>query len=400
MSLISRISPWIPLVRTAPAPVGGRPLDKSEAYLAGVEFRNRITRLAFMGLVVLPTIVVAIFQTLIASPRYVSEAQFLVRSVTSRHATGLDTLFRTIGISRAADDAYAVQKYIVSRDAVAALAQAVPLREIFGRKGTDVFSRFPRPWQLDNEEYLYQYYLDRVTVVEDDAKGIFTLKVSTFRPEDSELVATQLIKLAEGMVNRLNQRAQKDTIDSAAADVAAAEKRTMEADVALNAFRMRELLVDPGKSSLGYIELIGSLTAELTQASVQLKDVEALSPTSPQIPTIQARIASLEDRIKIERSKLVGTDTSLATKIAEFERLTLLRAISDKALEAAMTSLDTARQEARRQQIYIEEVVRPHKPDDPMEPERFRSIMTVLVFGFAIFSVVWILSVGVGEHQQ
>ena len=97
---------------------------------------------------------------------------------------------------------------------------------------------------------------------------------------------------------------------------------------------------------------------------------------------------------------MAGGDDSLANKIATYEQLALRRDLADKALAASMNALDTARQEARRQHIYVEEVVAPNLPDESTEPRRFRSILTVLVFGFAIFAVIWIVSVGAGEHAQ
>jgi capsular polysaccharide transport system permease protein len=365
-----------------------------------MRFRHRVTVLSFVALVAIPTLLVTLFEAFIAAPRYVSEAKFIVRSVNSHHTTGLDTIFSTLGISRAADDSSAIQKYIVSRDAVAALNAKLPLREIFGRSEADPLSKFPPFYKSNKDENLYDYYLSRVSIFEEDSNGVISLKAQAFRPEDSKSVVTGLVGLAEQMVNRLNERAQRDTIDSAKQDVDLAEQRIIDADASLEEYRAKELLVDPYKSSLAMFELIGTLTTQMTQASVQLKDAQSLSPSGPEVANLQINVASLQDRINQERAKLVGADSSLASKIATYERLVMTRQISEKALELALSALDSARTDARRQHIYIEEIVKPSLPDVPTAPERVRTVLTTFVFGFALFSIIWILSVGVGEHSQ
>ena len=402
--MLSLVAKYVPLVGNLPGVrTAGRSSgfpDKSELYLNAQKMRSQINKLAFFGLVLIPTFLATLFFTLFAAPRYVSEAQYLVRSVSSQRATGLESLFRTFGIARTVDDSYAVEKFILSKDMLSTLATKLPLREIFGRKEADLFSRFPRFWEKDNEEYLHRYFLQRVTLREDDVKGITTLHVAAFRPEDAQTLAKAVLEAAEGMVNRLNARAQRDTVDSARIDVANAEKRVMEAQQKLSEFRTRELLVDPSKSSLAFIEQIASLNKDLSTASALYQQTQTVAPLSPQLNSQEARIKAIQDRIASEKIKLFGDNSAIANKIAEFEQLTLQRDIADKTLAESMTALETARQEARRQHVYVEEVVSAGLPDWPTEPERLRGILTVLVTGFAIFSVVWILSVGVGEHAQ
>ncbi len=375
--------------------------DASEAYLASLKFRTSLTRLAILCLVILPTLIAAIFYGLLASPRYTSEAQFIVRSVSSQRANGLEMLFRTFGLSRTVDDAYAIQKYLQSRDVVKALEERnLSIDKIFNTKKADFFSKYPRFWRKDSVESRFDYFLERVTVTEDSVKGITILKVISFDPVTSRDMAAELLKLAEEMVNRMNARAQRDVINVAISELRAAEDRTIEAQAALTVFRNRELMIDPSKSSLGILETIANLSADIAYASAQLKEMRTASPASPALQSLVTRIASLEERVKIERAKLAGGDSSLSGKMAIYEQLALKRELAEKSLGSALKSLDVARQEARRQHIYIEQVVAAHLTDEATEPRRLRGIFTVFVLGFAIFSIVWILSVGAGEHAQ
>ena len=373
----------------------------AQKYFEMMQFRANLTRFKFIIFVVVPTAIAILFYSMVGASRYVSEARFIVRSVSTQRPTGIDMLFRTFGLAKTVDDSNVIQKYILSRDAIqAVIAGGMNLKAIFTRPEADRFSRYPRIWRSDSSESLYDYFQDRVVVQEDAIKGIVNLRISTFRPTDSQLLAQSLLQLAESMVNRMNERAQKDAMDAAFEEVSRAQANVIETQTELANFRNREVVVDPSKSVLAIIDTIGVLSTDLAHASADLSEMKATSPNNPGIGTLRAKIASLEERITTERAKTAGKDGTLAAKIAIYEQLVLRRDLADKSLAAALNSLDSARQEARRQHIYIEEIVAPNLPDEATEPERLRSIISVFVLGFALFSVTWILSVGAGEHKQ
>lgn len=355
----------------------------------------------FLILVVVPTVVATLFYSAIASKRYVSEARFVVRSVSAPRVSGLDMLFRTFGLARTVDDANLIQKYLLSRDIITALTnEGVDLRQIFTRPEGDLPSRYPRFWRKDTNEALHDYFMDRVSVVDEQSKGILLLRVVTFRPEDSQLLARKMLGLAEAMVNRMNDRAQRDTLNAAMREVSLAEQQVIAAQEALTEYRNLEILVDPSKTSMSIIETIGTLSTDLSYASAQLREMETNSPNNPSLGGLRAKIASLEERIRIERAKMAGGENSLTDKISAYEQLALRRDLADKSLASALTSTEFARQEARRQHIYIEQVTAANLADESTEPQRLRAIASVFVIGFAAFALTWILSVAAGEHSQ
>ncbi len=402
-SVIRRISgKAVPAVKShALSQPAAAPGDATEAYLAIARIRSKLTRIIFCAVVVIPTLLAILFYGLIASPRYVSETRFIVRSMSSRPITGIDVLFRTFGLAKTADDSYAIEKYLVSRDAVRdLLSRGIDLKAAFTRNEADFLSKYPYFWQKDSTEALFDYYTGRVKVIEDNVQGIVTLKVYAFRPEDAATIASSLLSLAEAMVNRLNQRAQSDAIDSANKEVQAAEAQVVSAQRKLTDYRNEQLIVDPAQSSTSLIETIGELRASRSNAAAQLAQMRATSPQSPAIPSLEARVAALDQRISAETAEMAGGGGSLATKMAGYEELVQQRDLAGKMLTSALGSLDSARVDARRQHIYVEEVVQPNVPDRATEPERLRSILTVLVLGLGVFSVGWLLVVGAGEHFQ
>lgn len=390
--------------RPAPA-VGvgtrGAGLSQAEAIFAARRRHSRWRFVAFLLLVALPSSFAIVFYALIAAPRYVSETRIVVRSASTVRMTGLDLLFRTIGFSKAVDDAYVVRDYLLSRDILRDLdAAGLSVRAIFTRPQADRLSRHPRFWRHDSQEALHEYFLDRVSVTEDDAKGILTLRVIAFTADDAHGLARAMVRLAEAMINRMNERSQRDATASAEEEVRLARREIADAQMALTSFRNNEALIDPSRASLSVIETIAQLSTDLSYVRAELAQVQKNSPGSPVIPSLRSRIAALEGRIQIEQRKVAGAEGSLSNKIAAYDQLSLRRAIAEQRLTAAIGSLEAAGQEARRQHIYIEQVVAPAWPDAPMEPRRIRAIITVLVVGLVLFGVYWIFSVAAEEHAQ
>jgi capsular polysaccharide transport system permease protein len=240
--------------------------------------------------------------------------------------------------------------------------------------------------------------LSHVSVIRNSSSGIAQLRVTAFRNTDAKEIATNLLAQAEELVNRMNARAQSDALSYAQDELKSAEARVVSAQGDLTAFRNRALLIDPSTNSTKMLDVIGGLASELAEAQAQLHETIASAPSSPVIDGIKARIAALENQIASERDKLAGGDDTLATKMAGYERLVLDREFADRGFMLASSELEFARQEARRQQIYIETVVAPNIPDESREPRRFRNTATVFAVTFAIFVIFWFMSVAAKEH--
>ncbi|MBX9925752.1 MAG: capsule biosynthesis protein, partial [Hyphomicrobiaceae bacterium] len=245
----------------------------------------------------MPTFVAAGYLYGAASDRYVSEAQFMVRGVSGRHIGGLAALFRTFGIARAEDDAFAVHSYMLSRDAVAALDAGIGLRQRFGNAKIDRLSRYPRLWRADTAESLHEFYQDRVSVIYNPSQGISTLRVTAWSAEDAQLIATKLLSLSENLINRMNQRANTDSLTNAEQERTRAEQLVIASQSEITDFRNRELVLDPTQASLKGLELIGRLSVELAQARAQQAETTAASPGSPGIRSLQIRIEALQQQI-------------------------------------------------------------------------------------------------------
>ncbi len=357
----------------------------------------------FALVVVVPTLIAAVYYLLIAAPIYVSEARFVVRSrAQSAGPAGLGVVLESVGVnvSSGDTDAFEVDDYMTSRDAVADLDRRHGLRAMLDRPEADFLERFPRPFQSHSFESLFKAYQRFVTVGYNTTSGVSTLSVEAFRPRDAAEIANALLNGGEAVINRLNARAARDAVAEAQQEVMESQARSVEAESALTNFRNREQLIDPTRSSLAGLDLVGQLETQLATLRADRASQAALAPQSAELTVIDKRIAAYQTQIETERARVAGQTNSLAPEIGEYEQLVLDRDFADKSLASAFVSLDDARVDARRQQLYLEQVVYPNTPDKAELPHRLLSVAMVLVTTLVAFATVALILAGFREHRQ
>lgn len=360
---------------------------------------KRMDRL-FLFTVALPTLISIIYFGLIASDVYISESRFVLRSPQHQVGTGLGALFQGAGFSRSQDDTYSVHDYIFSRDALKQLDTELALSKEFSASHVDVFSRFGSFGWDHSFEALYRYYQKRVVLDLDSSSSISTLGVSAYTPEMAFQMNEKLLVMGENLVNQLNERGRQDMIRFASDEVAEAEKKAKLASLAVSNFRNVKGVFDPEKQSALQLQQVSKLQDELIATKIQLAQIRGLTRDNPQIASMQRRIETLQSEIKSETAKVAGGDRSLANKSTEYESLILERGFAEKQLAAALTSMEQARNEAQRKQLYLERIVQPSKADMAMEPRRIRNVFATFVLGLIAWGILTMLLAGIREHQD
>lgn len=348
----------------------------------------------------LPTVLSAIYFLLIASPRYVSEAQFIVRNAGQSAPSTIGVALQGVGIAPTQTDAFAVHEYIESRDALRELSRRYDIPAILGPRGVDAFSRYPRPWEERSNEGLHEGFQRFVTVGYDSTTGISTLRVEAFRARDAQALTEALLAGGEQLVNRMNERSTADAVAQAQQAREEARARLAGAQQQLTAFRNREQMIDPQLAARESSQLIGTLQGQLAALRAERAQVASEAPNSPQLPTFDSRIRAYEAQVEAERARMAGSSSSLAPMISVYEDLALARELADRELTQATAAVITAEQEARRQKLYLDRVVSPSLPDEPAQPRRWLSVLTVLISSLLIYGLGWLIWAGVREHRQ
>ncbi|CUW45931.1 hypothetical protein GHA01_25330 [Novacetimonas hansenii] len=355
--------------------------------------------------VVLPTVLALLYYLLLASGQYESEAAFVVkdsRPSTRSAASGGGGMMGggVMGMAMAGGgglaEGFAVNTYMKSHDAVDALQKRLNLVAMYRHADTDILSRLfyadPTP------ERLLWYYQNHVDVVFHEDTGVTSLDVRAFRPDEAKKIAEELLKLGEERINEFNEQVAQNTIKVADVEVSAAENRVREIQARMTAFRQKSGDIDPSKSSVVGISLIGQLQTELAQADTQLTQMlRNLAPSSPQVQTLKLRINALDTQIK-DQQMHVHEKGGVSVNMAEYDQLMLEREFAQSAYVSSATQLETARAAALQQQVYVVRVVQPNLPGMPTYPHTFLMVLAVLVGSSLTFMIGRLLITGMREH--
>jgi capsular polysaccharide transport system permease protein len=355
----------------------------------------------FAIFVLLPTLLATVYYGFIASDIYVSESSFTIKSPgqKSSSTSTLANLIQTTGLSTGAEQSEEVLQYLRSRDAISNVQPAVDLRKIYGERGADPLSRFPQAFHKGSFENLYKYYRNMVSADEDKETGVAVLDVKAFKPADAQLLNEKLLELSEGLVNRLNERAEHQVVAESERRVVQAESRLRSAQIAMDAYRNRSDIVDPSKQATGVLELSNQMTGQVAALKAQLQLMERVAPRNPNIPALRGRVAAMEREIAVQNGRAVGTRGGIASKIGSYENLLVEQELATQVLTAANASLEQARAEVQRQQFYLERVAEPNRPDSALLPNRLFKILTVLATTLCLYFIGWMFVIGVLEHS-
>lgn len=352
----------------------------------------------FLICVVVPSLIATAYFGFIASDVYISESRFVVRSPQRKAPSLLGAALSNAGFSSSRDDAYLVNDYILSRDALSLLDKELDLRNAFGNNEIDFVSKFNGFGLDDSFEALHRHYEKHISLHIQGSSSIGTLTIRAFTPETAQRINERLLELSEELINRVNERGRQDLISSAAEEVRLAEERSLKAALALSDYRNKKGVVDPEQQATIQLEQVGRLQEELIGVKGRLAQLKSFAKDNPQIFSLQKRADTLQNAINAENRKVTGGKSSLADKAADYQRLVLNQEFADKQLASALASLEQSRNEAQRKQVYLERIVQPSIPDSAEEPRRIRSIVSTFILSLITFAILSMLLAGMREH--
>ena len=405
-----------PAARRAPAEEPAQPLvaapEESVTFHASSGDTDKTKRkllrqlrffLPLLLVVGLPTLLAAIYYGLIASDLYYTETRISVRSPGAAAAPSLmSSAMGGIQLGSASIEADSIAEFAASHDAVQQLGEQVDLRGIFTRQEGDFLSRLSVDASFED---LVEHYQNRVNVIYDQATGIITIGAKTYRPEDSHSVLVALNDISEKLVNAFNQRAEEDAFRIARSEVERAEQRMADARADLLRFRLSNQELDPEQRSGGILSIISGLESEYAQVSSELGAAVAyMDPDSMQITALRNQLNAIQEQIRAEEERLTGSgsqaegDRRYANVLNDYEMLMLERELAHQEYTSAITSLESARIEAQRQQVYLVPIVQPHQAETARFPQRLENVGLVFLASLLVFLIGRLIITGIQDH--
>jgi capsular polysaccharide transport system permease protein len=78
----------------------------------------------------------------------------------------------------------------------------------------------------------------------------------------------------------------------------------------------------------------------------------------------------------------------------------LEREFADRQLASAIGSLEAARIEAQRQQLFLARIVQPNLAEYPLHPRSLLILATMAIVLLAVYGVAWLIAAGIREHAR
>jgi capsular polysaccharide transport system permease protein len=358
---------------------------------------NTIVR-SLLIVVGIPVVLASVYYLHFASDLYVSEAKFAIRSSKATATlSGVAALFGSADSSGPGQDSVVVKDYIHSPDMLDSLEESLKLFEKYSDQDIDYISRL-QP-EATREEFL-DYMTGKIEVIRDESSNIIRLKVRAFTPELSQAIASEIIKYSEGLINRLSNRMENDTLEIAHAEVDRAAQKVHEVSDRLARLRAETESIDPSAETTAVLGIVSGIESKLTEARTLLKEKRAyMRDRSPEVRTLVNRVEALSEQLDFERKRLSGNNgVTVNGLIQQYQPLILEQELAREHYTSALASLEGARLEAQRKKQYLITFVSPSLPDDAVEPRRLLNVLTVALFAFLFYTVGALMWSALEDH--
>ncbi|MGF1774972.1 lipopolysaccharide biosynthesis protein [Vibrio wakamikoensis] len=349
-----------------------------------------ISRRPFVALVVIPTLLFSLYQTLWASERFESQAQ-----VTVQQPDGMATmdasmaLLSGLGVSSSqGTDSELVKAYIYSNDMIEYLNRQLNMRQHFSDSGIDYFSRLH---DSDSRETAIEYYKKRVKVEVNTTSGVITIYGQAFSSEYAQQLTQTIVGRAEWYINSIGHQLAQEQLTFIQGEHEIVAQKLRDAQTALLGFQQKYNLIDPTAEGAAIQQIAYGLEGQIATKNAELTGLtQIMSAQAPQVKMLQNEIAALEQQLVSERTKLAtseGESFSVSQILATFTDLRVKMELALQAYTSSQVSLEKSRIEAYRQLKYLVTVEAATQPEDNQYPEVLYNITLFAILASMVFAI-------------
>ena len=349
--------------------------------------------------VLLPTLLTFGYCALVASPMYVSETKFAVRSALEQ-SMGIDIasqLFKTASTN--VQDARIVDAYLRSPDVFEKLDGELQLTQHYSDTSRDWISRLASSPTLWDKETFWQ----RVAQPKIDVdSGIVTFTVRAYTPDMAQNIAAGILRQGEALINEMNERSRNDAIRLAESEVKVAQERIVKAQKALETFRDEHKELDPKATATGLQTLVFELEGERSKVKAELAEARSyMKPTAPQVKALEKRLAAVEMQLNAEKARIAGNPAggnAINSWVSQYENLMIESEFAQKQLTTAMSAYEQARSMALAKSRYLVAIQQPTLPDESRYPRTWVFTLCAFFGFFLIYGLVRLIVASIREH--
>ena len=350
------------------------------------------------AIVILASILLVVYYTVVASPRYVSEAQFVVKEAGGQDSSllGLSGLG---AVSPGMRDALILQTFLQSRQMAVALDKSVSLKAHYERSDWDSLSKLSSNSTM--EDYV-EYYQKHVQVIHDELSDVLMVEVQTFDADYSLTVAQALLTISEKFINDLGSKMAGEQMAYAQEEVERSYAILTKNQSDLIVFQDKFKLFSPEQQSGALLTAINGIESSIITEETELKSLLAfMRNDAPEVKAKQIRVTALREQLAQEKKRLTSEDQQSLNKInVNYQEIKLNTELAADLYKSALAGLEVVRAEAYRKLKHLLVIEHPALAEEDKYPRRIHSILTwFIVLLLSYFIGRLILSI-VKEHQE
>lgn len=355
-------------------------------------------KLGSFALVLLASILVVGYYTVIASPRYATSTQFVVKEAGTNETAlmGIAALGTTSSSMR---DALIIKEYVESREMAVALDKAIGLKAHYQNHEWDTLSRLSASATV--EDYV-DFYQKHISVRHDELSDIVHIEVQAFTPEYSLLLGQTLLEQSEQFINSLGDKMAKEQLAYAQKEVERLYTNMKDQQQQLVHFQNNNELYSPEEQGSALLTAIGNLQGQIITAQAKLKEMLAvMRDDAAEVKSQRILIKSLQQQLNEEQGKLTSDDQKSLNQItANFQEIKLNTELATGLYQAGLSSMEVVRADAYRKLKHLLIVQHPAQPETDQYPRRIYSIVTWFVSLLLVYLLGRLIWAIVKEHQE
>lgn len=347
------------------------PEKKSSAFL----------RVSLSQMLLVPIVLSGIYFYGIARDRYLTRSDFVIRKAEDNDPTasgsGLAGLL-VRGNQLSLEDARFLKTYLQSPQVLADLTRTYDLEKAYAQKGPDPFAGI-KPG-LSSEKKL-KFFKKQVAVTLDELSGAIVLRTIGLDPKASLDLNRFMLAKSEQFVNRLNQDISQKQRGFAESELIRARQNLDQAKNRLLVYQESNAVFDPKNEAELASQTISKLQEKLVQLRVDLATLKLQykDPAEPEVAAVADQVRELEQQIQKERKSVVSRKgRNLTRKASDMLRMESDVSFATDSYKLALTAVEKARVESKRQQKFMALLSAPQLPEDPANDWRSKGFFSVV----------------------
>lgn len=330
------------------------------------------------------------YYAFLASPGYVSQVRFIVRSSTpllSRDRYSSDTVEPK---EKIVQDTAILLNYLESPAVIQDLQKVVDLRSLFGRSDIDFLARLGSDASQDD---LLRYWKKHAYAYVNPKSGIVELEITAYSPKEAHDLVQLVLRLSEERVNKLSSGMWEDLRISTQRDVDVATNEVSDLRAKFRDTQNQTGVFDIELSAQRISAVLTGIESEIATMKSRRQALSAtISNDSPQMGDLNRRIDAAEEQARNFRAQAAGDankgDTNLAGYSTLFDKLKLDLSLAENRLKAALKDLEKVKLVSSLQLVYVDSFIEPTLPDSNRYPNVGLSLFLTLITCLGVCGVV------------